>query len=106
MRMELPVNIMQSPPASLRTRTGRLLQRLHRHVVQVYHTHASICLQELPTGAALAKLSATLKRVCCPKAASGRLDVNPEIYKQWLAGGDSRRVLLKLLFRCDGKKAC
>ena len=52
----------------------------------------------------LAKLAATLKRVCNPKAASGRLDVNPEIYEQWKAGGEGKKTLLRTLLQCEGKR--
>ena len=78
---------------------------LHIYVhVHINTVTSSICLQDLPAKE-LAKLRATLKRACCPKPASGRIDVNPEIYKQWKAGGASRDVLLDLLYKCDGRKA-
>ena len=63
------------------------------------------CKDGLPNDAKLiAALGAKLKRICCPKPSSGKLDVNPEIYKQWAAGGDSRNVLLKMLYQCKGLK--
>ena len=52
----------------------------------------------------IASLGAKLKRICCPKPASGKLDVSPEIYKQWAAGGETRNVLLQMLYKCNGIK--
>ena len=50
-------------------------------------------------------LQGVLRRLCCPKPASGKLDVNPEIYIQWKKGGEERKQLLKVLVECDGDKA-
>eukprot|EP00435_Cladocopium_sp_Y103_P062518 s99_g24.t1 len=41
-------------------------------------------------------MSATLRRLCCPKPSSGKLEVSQEVYKQWKAGGDQRKALLKV----------
>ena len=50
-------------------------------------------------------LNGVLRRLCCPKPASGKLDVNPEIYAQWKKGGEERKQLLKVLVDCKGDKA-
>ena len=50
------------------------------------------------------KLSATLRRVCCPKPTSGKLEVSRDIYKQWRAGGTQRDALLETLIKCGGDK--
>ena len=50
-------------------------------------------------------LSATLRRLCTPKALSGRLEVSTEIHKQWAAGGSQRKALLEILAKTNGDKA-
>lgn len=50
------------------------------------------------------KLSATLKRICTPKEASGKLEVSPEVHKQWLQGGEPRKALLRILIKNGGDK--
>lgn len=50
-------------------------------------------------------LSATLRRLCTPKALSGKLEVSTEIYKQWSAGGSQRKALLDILAKYGGDKA-
>ena len=50
-------------------------------------------------------LSAMLRRLCRPKESSGRLEVSPEIHKQWAAGGDQRKALLDILIKTNGNKA-
>lgn len=50
-------------------------------------------------------LSAMLRRLCQPKESSGRLEVSPEIHKQWAAGGDQRKALLDILIKTNGNKA-
>jgi len=50
-------------------------------------------------------LSAALRRLCTPKALSGRLEVSTEIYKQWAAGGSQRKALLDILAKNNGDKA-
>ncbi len=50
-------------------------------------------------------MSATLRRLCTPKALSGKLEVSAEIYKQWSAGGSQRKVLLDILCKTNGDKA-
>ena len=68
---------------------------------------ASMCLPlqdsevETKTTAALA---AVLRRVCTPKAASGKLEVSKEVYLQWKKGGDDRKQLLQVLVQCGGDK--
>ena len=49
-------------------------------------------------------LAATLRRVCTPKASSGKLEVSPEIYKQWKQGGAARKELLNILIKSGGDK--
>ena len=49
-------------------------------------------------------LTAALRRICSPKQSSGKLEVSPEIYKQWKAGGTQRKMLLGVLLKCDGDK--
>ena len=53
----------------------------------------------------MAALDAKLRRLCCPKPLSGKLEVSPEIHKQWAAGGQQRKVLLQVLVRAKGDKA-
>ena len=52
----------------------------------------------------LVAMSATLRRVCTPKPASGKLEVSAEIYKQWKAGGQQRQCLLDMLIKAGGDK--
>ena len=47
---------------------------------------------------------AQLGRICCPKPASGKLEVNPEIYAQWKKGGAARDALLEILVANKGDK--
>ena len=49
-------------------------------------------------------MSATLRRLCCPKPSSGKLEVSQEVYKQWKLGGDQRKALLKVLINADGNR--
>lgn len=49
-------------------------------------------------------LHAALGRICKPKPASGKLEVSPEIHKQWAAGGKSRKALLDILVKYNGDK--
>lgn len=49
-------------------------------------------------------MSASLRRLCCPKPSSGKLEVSPEVYKQWKLGGDQRKALLKVLINADGNR--
>lgn len=49
-------------------------------------------------------LAATLRRVCTPKASSGKLEVSTEIYKQWKQGGAARKELLNILLKSGGDK--
>ena len=53
----------------------------------------------------MAALDAKLRRLCCPKPLSGKLEVSPEIHKQRAAGGQQRKVLLQVLVRAKGDKA-
>ena len=53
----------------------------------------------------MAALDAKLRRLCCPKPLSGKLEVSPEIHKQWAAGGQQRKVLVQGLVRAKGDKA-
>ena len=53
----------------------------------------------------MAALDAKLRRLCCPKPLSGKLEVSPEIHKQGAAGGQQRKVLLQVLVRAKGDKA-
>ena len=53
----------------------------------------------------MAALDAKLRRICNPKPLSGKLEVNPEIHKQWAAGGQQRKVLLQVLIKANGDKA-
>ena len=48
-------------------------------------------------------IEAALRRVCTPKASSGKLEVSSEIYRQWRAGGSQRKSLLSLFLKanCD-----
>ena len=52
----------------------------------------------------MVNLAAVLRRVCTPKAGSGKLDVGVEIYKQWQKGGQPRKELLNLLAKNGGDK--
>ena len=47
---------------------------------------------------------AALRRICTPKAASGKLEVSQEIYRQWKAGGQQRKCLLDTLVKAKGDK--
>ena len=49
-------------------------------------------------------LDSQLRRICCPKPASGKLEVSAEIYRQWKAGGAQRKLLLDQLVKCNGDK--
>ena len=49
-------------------------------------------------------LHAALGRICKPKPGSGKLEVSPEIHKQWAAGGKSRKALLEILVKFNGDK--
>lgn len=53
----------------------------------------------------LRKMEGILRRICLPKPASGKLDVHPDVYKQFRAGGAQRQTLLNTLIQVDGKKA-
>ena len=52
----------------------------------------------------MAAMTAALRRLCAPKKASGRLEVSPEIHRQWKAGGAQRKSLLHVLVKCNGDK--
>ena len=52
----------------------------------------------------LTNMSAALRRLCTPKAGSGKLEVNTEVYKQWQQGGAPRKALLNLLIKSGGDK--
>ena len=54
----------------------------------------------------LEKLSAALKRLRCPKKSSGKLEVSPEVHKQWLQGGEPRKALLNIFVKNHGDKDC
>lgn len=49
-------------------------------------------------------LAAVLRRVCTPKASTGKLDVSPEIYRQWKLGGEPRKALMDILIKNGGDK--
>ena len=49
-------------------------------------------------------MDSQLRRICTPKPASGKLEVSPEIYGQWKAGGAQRKLLLDQLIKCNGDK--
>ena len=49
-------------------------------------------------------LSAALRRLCCPKPSSGKLEVSSEIYKQWKQGGTQRKALLDVFTNAGGDK--
>ena len=49
-------------------------------------------------------MSATLRRICTPKKGSGKLEVSPEVHKQWLQGGAPRKALLNMLIKHGGDK--
>ena len=53
-----------------------------------------------------AALNQLLRRICCPKEASGKLEVSEDIYRQYRAGGDQRKMLMQTLVKCDGDKDC
>lgn len=52
----------------------------------------------------MAKLSQALRRICTPKPASGKLEVHPDVYKQWMAGGTQRQTLMDTFVKCGEKK--
>ncbi|CAL1148983.1 unnamed protein product [Cladocopium goreaui] len=49
-------------------------------------------------------LNATLRRLCTPKRASGKLEVSAEIHRQWKQGGTQRQALLDILVKAGGNK--
>lgn len=49
---------------------------------------------------------ASLRRLCCPKKGSGKLEVAPETYRQWKQGGAQRKALLNLFIKCGDDKDC
>ena len=49
-------------------------------------------------------LNATLRRMCTPKRASGKLEVSAEIFRQWKQGGTQRQALLDILVKNGGNK--
>ena len=49
-------------------------------------------------------LNASLRRLCTPKRASGRLEVSQEIHRQWKQGGAQRQALLDVLIKAGGDK--
>lgn len=50
------------------------------------------------------KYDASLRRLCTPKPSSGKLEVSPEVYKQWKQGGSQRKALLDILIKANGNK--
>ena len=52
---------------------------------------------------ALAKLEATLRRVCKPDR-KGTLKVPEQVHKMWKKGGSASKELNRVLLECDGKK--
>ena len=52
----------------------------------------------------LKALQEALRRICCPKKGSGKLEVSPEIHKQFMQGGEPRKGLLRLLIKSGGDK--
>ena len=74
--------------------------------------HAGVCVCVLAWQAVdeetkkMYAMSAALRRICAPKSASGRLEVSPEIYRQWKSGGSQRKALLNTLIKCNGDKDC
>lgn len=52
----------------------------------------------------LTNMTAALRRICTPKAGSGRLEVSAEVYKQWQQGGAPRKALLNMLIKSGGDK--
>ncbi|CAE7246231.1 unnamed protein product, partial [Symbiodinium sp. CCMP2456] len=53
----------------------------------------------------VAALDAGLRRVCTPKAKTGKLEVAPEIYQQWKKGGMERKLLLDQFIAAGANKA-
>ena len=51
-----------------------------------------------------AAMDSSLRRLCTPKPCSGRLEVSPEIYRQWKVGGAQRKALLDVLIKAGGDK--
>ena len=49
-------------------------------------------------------LNASLRRLCTPKKASGRLEVSQEVHRQWKQGGAQRQALLDVLIKAGGDK--
>ena len=52
----------------------------------------------------LARLDNTLRRMCTPKARSGKIEVSSEVRAQWLKGGAPRKNLLDILVKYNGDK--
>ena len=53
----------------------------------------------------MAKMDATLRRLCTPSPKRGILQVAPEVRAQWLKGGPARKRLLDILVSVQGDKA-
>ncbi|CAE7197744.1 unnamed protein product [Symbiodinium sp. KB8] len=51
-----------------------------------------------------AALDAGLRRICTPKAKTGKLDVAPEVYQQWKKGGTERKLLLEHFIQAGADK--
>ena len=48
--------------------------------------------------------AASLRRICMPKARSGRLDVPKDIHQKFIEGGPARKELLSMLMSVGGNK--
>ena len=51
-----------------------------------------------------AKMDNMLRRMCTPKAKSGKIEVSLEVRNQWLKGGSSRKHLISILVSMQGNK--
>ncbi|CAJ1331859.1 unnamed protein product, partial [Effrenium voratum] len=52
-----------------------------------------------------ARCEACLRRLCTPKAKTGRCDVSQQVVEQWKQGGPGRKLLVNMMVSCGGDRA-